>query len=956
MLSTQRWLKTFVRDILDESDEILHVKYQLIYSIGRQQQVDGGIERWKTVQTVLNFVKQHAAYITEKYTDDVFYKTSDRQSSFSEFRLVTHRPFAELCERIARAWLDEKSYRQTDQQQILSFILNANASIDSLPTHINHNTTQLLLILRGLLSSEVLFVALKKRHRVNYGVNSSPKFKRLMAVPFRAKDVAAENTEFGHPDVAIVLTQLSYYYRGLNDAQMLQCFNRLSQEEDDPEMIYDQWISLETDNETIVNIKQWKRINLKDSQQRTNLLFPTLCHNMLVVDYFLNHFVFPCEAKQFPHKLVASAWDLSSSARAKIITGFSGTNDTQLLLPVHIRQCDLPELQKTDAIVLNNLLRSENENYQCVPLGATSDEILKQIVNSKPIIQVILDVGALFVDGNNRQIAVKWLNLFDKTTIDYAVYFESDAIFVCDRHNQHHAFATSPASERLDRCIFYLDEIHTRGTDFKFPNKFRAAVTLGNGLTKDRLVQACMRMRKLGKHHWLSFWSSNEVNQQIQLLKKNSDRGSEQDNLDDRINLIDILRWVYENTQHTTWDGLHHWAAQSLSFQRKVTAFRTIHWMNRQESFTTVMMDTLAGECLEAEVMELKSMYGPSKTFQTILDIYSARYEHSRSCSLVEIHDAVSKRLKTFGGKKKLLAQLLDEEQQRELEQELEEERQQKRPLPAQPCQPRLHAEIMSLCDMQSSMMNLSKFPLVFCPISDAFRGSSFYGDCQPQCWQENLWVSSEFKRVIQTQGELLDSFLRPARWIVVYRNKHIILVSAYEANWLMNQLHFWYHKQSTDELSTTTLRVLLPRTKQDQSIFINTTALTMPPSIVSSGGAVAFPIPIRWLVELLVFNGSLYFGSNDEQTAYCQCLGLCQKPRTEAEEEAFENGWIADDGYVENLEYRCNLKLDQCRFRSNPLAFVRKLVENRNHTHAPLASHVGSIILKAFKLSLTPT
>ncbi|CAF5077046.1 unnamed protein product [Rotaria sp. Silwood1] len=50
MLLIQNWMKTFVRDVLDESDEILHVKYQLIYSIGRQQQVDGGVERWKTIQ------------------------------------------------------------------------------------------------------------------------------------------------------------------------------------------------------------------------------------------------------------------------------------------------------------------------------------------------------------------------------------------------------------------------------------------------------------------------------------------------------------------------------------------------------------------------------------------------------------------------------------------------------------------------------------------------------------------------------------------------------------------------------------------------------------------------------------------------------------------------------------------------------------------------------------------
>ncbi|CAF3019895.1 unnamed protein product [Rotaria sp. Silwood2] len=36
MLSIQRWLTKFAQDTLDESDEILHVKYQLIYTVGCQ--------------------------------------------------------------------------------------------------------------------------------------------------------------------------------------------------------------------------------------------------------------------------------------------------------------------------------------------------------------------------------------------------------------------------------------------------------------------------------------------------------------------------------------------------------------------------------------------------------------------------------------------------------------------------------------------------------------------------------------------------------------------------------------------------------------------------------------------------------------------------------------------------------------------------------------------------------
>ncbi|CAF2137162.1 unnamed protein product [Rotaria magnacalcarata] len=717
MLSIQRWMKMFGRDILDESDEILHVKYQLIYSIGRQQQVDGCLERWNTIQFVLNLVKQHTTNIAQQHHNDIFYKASECRSRFPEFHLLNHQPFPELCQRIANAWLNQKNDRQLDQQLILSFILDANSSIDIV-------IDRLIRCVEQTLSRQF---------------QCESKFNRLMAVPFRAEDVAADNTEFGHPDVAIVLTQLSYYYCGLSDSQMFQCFDRLSQDESDPEMIYDEWISLEEENETISSIKQWKTVNLKDYQQRTQRLFPTLRYNMSVINYFLNHFVFPREAKQFPHKLVSSPWDLFASSRTKIIIGFSGTNDTQLLLPVHIRQYDLPQLQKTDALVLNNLLQPKNDHYQYLPISTSSDEILNLIVKDKSVIQVILDVGALFVDGTNRQIAVKWLDKTDKKQIDYAVYFESDSIFVCDRQYQHHAFLTSPASERLDRCVFYLNEIHTRGTDFKFPNEFRAAVTLGNGLSKDRLVQACMRMRKLGKHHWLSFWSSNEVHQQIQTMKNNSPLLNETENIDDRITLTDILRWVYENTQQSTWDGLHHWAIQSLSFQRKVTAFENIHWKDLQESFTNSTMINLANQCLEDEVTKLENMYGVPKTFRTIFEIYSARWKYSAIYSSVKIHEAVSKRLCSYGGSKTLLAQLLDEEQQRELErvQELEEERYQKRPSSVEPFEPLLHDIIKRLCEEQGPMLNLSKLTSVFCPIADAFLGTTFYSECQPDGWQK---------------------------------------------------------------------------------------------------------------------------------------------------------------------------------------------------------------------------
>lgn len=63
---------------------------------------------------------------------------------------------------------------------------------------------------------KVLLLALSKRHRVEYGAH--PSGLRRMAVPYRAKDVAAERAEFGHPDVAMMLTILTRPGRELSSS------------------------------------------------------------------------------------------------------------------------------------------------------------------------------------------------------------------------------------------------------------------------------------------------------------------------------------------------------------------------------------------------------------------------------------------------------------------------------------------------------------------------------------------------------------------------------------------------------------------------------------------------------------------------------------------------------------------------------------------------------------------
>jgi hypothetical protein len=81
-----------------------------------------------------------------------------------------------------------------------------------------------------------------------------------------------------------------------------------------------------------------------------------------------------------------------------------------------------------------------------------------------------------------------WLKIRD-SCIQAVVFFDDEELSVLDRAGRIEPLQTSPFAKQLDVCLVYLDEAHTRGTDLKLPRNYRAAVTLGQGLVKDKLTQ-----------------------------------------------------------------------------------------------------------------------------------------------------------------------------------------------------------------------------------------------------------------------------------------------------------------------------------------------------------------------------------------------------------------------------------------------------------------------------------
>jgi hypothetical protein len=300
--------------------------------------------------------------------------------------------------------------------------------------------------------------------------------------------VPSLRAEFGHPDVAIALTCLSYYYDGLTKDQLHLCFDLLAKL-DDGKTEYDHWVELEQDIPKA--LRQLNGVNTEDETQVDKYLVPMLSRNKRVVDFYLSQVVFPRAAREFPSKLPTSAWDLVEDKK-NITTGFSGTNDNRYLLPTSITQEDPDFVLGTNALVLQYLLRPENDHYECTEGGNGEREsatvFLQRLVYRDPEIRVLLDVGAQMLELQNEELARHWLSLLPD--VSAAIFFDdSDHLTVVTQDGTIEPFISSPFNRQLEKCVVYLDDTHTRGTDLKFPKGMRAAVTLGPKVTKDRLVQ-----------------------------------------------------------------------------------------------------------------------------------------------------------------------------------------------------------------------------------------------------------------------------------------------------------------------------------------------------------------------------------------------------------------------------------------------------------------------------------
>ncbi|KAI9818941.1 MAG: hypothetical protein M1832_004109 [Thelocarpon impressellum] len=908
LISTRRFFDHHARDVLDESDEILSVRFELIYTMGTQRDVEFAPSRWVTIQHVLGMIRRMAPALRDMFPDGVELQDAPN-GSFPRLRILDGAAGERLMNNLAHdiSELGVPGLAVGTLAPVKSVLLgflgdakmtpSAGARLRNSAFDVK-SVWQCLLLLRGLIAGGVLLFALqRKRWRVNYGLDLS---RTMLAVPYRAKDDPATRAEFSHPDATIVLTCISYYYGGLSDAQLTTAIETLElcdhgQEE------YDLWV-----HDAPKLPPQFHRlagINLKNKSQCATVVFPALHLAKGAIDFYLSQIVFPHEMKEFPDKLSASGWDIAC-ARTHPTTGFSGTNDSRYVLPSSIEQCDLPEQLHTNALVLQHLLQPEN-TLAPTPIQLDVTSLLQMVVDAKPEVRVLLDVGAQVLEWRNDEVARQWL--LRVPDAQASVYFDDrNDLVVRSRDGHIESLLVSPWAEQMDQCLVYLDESHTRGTDLKLPTNYRAAVTLGPNLTKDRLVQACMRMRKLGHGQSVMFCASPEVKRHMSRWRSGCAD----------LDVFSVLRWAIATTCRHTKESISLWALQGMRYQRHHAL-----WSPFRNNPDRPMTGEDAKGFLEGEAQSLEDRYdlegdGMAKLHIGVEGNGALPLRHEQV-------EAIRAKCEQFQLTSISHAKL-QEEQERELSPEIEYERQVQRPPALEALRHKVRPDLVRLA--QTGRLHPDSQAVQ--PAFQLLHNTSAALHLEDGAWPGDLRTTVDFARTVWAPAnENLDSYLRPVHWILSWtqdERTECLIISPSEANNLLPSIR----RGQLVTLHVYSARVSMSAPSLEHLAFCAVPAVAphwrIPPSVQ----------------PLNLFAGQLYVHNYDDYVSMCRSLGLCFHPPP-------GHVRVAMDGFVDPADrpdFDAGMA-QTCRFQQSPVEVLRMLMLMRRKGHGIDRSHMGRML-----------
>eukprot|EP00892_Ulva_mutabilis_P010228 jgi/Ulvmu1/7578/UM038_0001.1 len=602
-------------DILDECDQLLSHKFQLVYAWGTQAHLPSLEARVQMAQAVLEalaFDRGCQAILSDPAIAHVQHD-EQHAGSLPHIRLIPGAALqaalpalrTALCKALffqadvqpkPLIWLTALSPDcfRSFQECCLSGLTDFDRPAAKLAIEEDCTEREHVLALRGLLGMQVLEHTLQRRHRVDFGLTDrvGPGETR-MAVPFRACDTPSERAEFKHPDAAIAKTHLAYYQAGIRQEQLRDALQAvLSLPLLQGEQVFREAVAQSrrhvltaAEMGELHGIDELTKIDLTNTAQ-SKTLQKFLSHNFLIINFWLDACVLPRETRQFPGSLRCNAWHAATNESGKVV-GFSGTVDNRGLLPLQVQVQDTGDrgIRGANGRMISTLLLSQTCSFvaldEHLPAKASATSRVSMQVLQFAIDQganAIIDAGAQLADMELRDVAQHAVAALtarqraspDAVTASGVVFFQTAGAacglaagsrtqagwYVMDLHGRVMAKDRCPIAE-ADAFVLF-DEAHCRGSDMKLRPDACAVLTLGPDMGREKLVQAAARLRQLEKGQAVVLLGTDEVCRSIRETCEIPDTAS--------IRPKGVIEWVLWNTAEANAKGFGEYLLQGKHY------------------------------------------------------------------------------------------------------------------------------------------------------------------------------------------------------------------------------------------------------------------------------------------------------------------------------------------------------------------------------------------------------
>ncbi|KAF9473712.1 hypothetical protein BDN70DRAFT_885624 [Pholiota conissans] len=445
-------------------------------------------------------------------------------------------------------------------------------------------------------------------------------------------------------------------------------------------------------------------------------------------------------------------------------------------------------------------------------------------------------------------------------------------------------------------------------------------VTLGPKVTKDKVIQGCMRMRNLGHGQSIVFCAPPEVDRYI--------RKGENIDSSRSIQVADVLSWAMTNTCADIQNHIPNWVEQGVYYRKRRDG------SGHAESSARIDAGMLKTSWLEPAARTLDEMYG--------LDMTKVKSSNDK-----DIPSDMQVRLKLLGITE-VSSEAMAEEQEREVNHELEEESQIERPPKISAAAHKLAEEVRNFVRRGVISASSEVFLPLMAPISSvavAVPSSPKKKKKQkPQIqthiqiqiqshipWAKQLLCTRDFLTVTAVGNEKtsLTEFLRPVNWIVSRicedGSTMLVVMSPYEVNALLDEI-----RQS----KFVRLHVYAPRTIEsmkpfDLSFYCIPAVESEPTTLVTLNNNIGY--------QLNIWAGQLYLDNYESYLRLCLLLGLSSS-------ESDNNTLIESDRFVPK-EGRSKEMSAVCLFDKSPLPLLKVLFGLRRKGMSFQSTHMGKIL-----------